>query len=319
MKIYYQIDGGGTLGATAAKYNYELEKILGRPLCRFINHGFCTSTGAVQLIPLALGVSAEKIFNFYNEDCRELFKPRSIINPLNWFKYKYDKSKFYKKAIEVVGPDVLLNESNFDLTVTSMNGCSKRTHYINSSADEKLKAVDAMAWSAFSAVYYFGPYKIRDYEWVQVTHEGNLIPRIGAVWYDGGQGVNNCTITDIISHAYANYPNEEVIVISLGTGNEDMYVPYEEASDDNKLIETIKMLTQARGEAIYDQVANARYINDRNKKFKFFRLDYTIPKSKNQLDNVKDLDYFINDGFSKFNEIIPVKTMAEILKKNLKE
>jgi patatin-like phospholipase/acyl hydrolase len=305
MKYILQIDGGGLLGTCPARILKLLEAELKRPLCRYFDVMFGTSTGSIITGCLASGVPASKIHEFYLNDGPKLFTPRPKY-PWNWFKSKYDKDPFYKKINEVVG-DGYLSETRTNLTVTAYNNVSQRTHYLSNTSkqDENVKLVDAIAYSALSAAYYFGSYKLPEYVWTQTTHEGIKIDRKGAVFNDGGQGVNNCTLDDVLSMILANKWYEEgVYILSLGTGNVNMSQEYKKMADDGFLTQIIKYPFQARTEATYDQVSNARYVSEKNKNIIFRRLDYTLSKEKNELDKVEYINYYDEMGKRLFETML---------------
>jgi patatin-like phospholipase/acyl hydrolase len=332
-KIILQIDGGGIRGLTPAIVLCELEKQLreARKDDNFLMRDMLTlccgtSTGAIMAGFVVTGVNASDIKSFYLEDGISLFK--NAKNPFytqKWLKPKFKRDEFQKKLDEIFtqsskykSAEITLKELPNSLMVTAYNLSSHRTHFIKSldDHDKDIKLKDAIAWSALSAAKYFGSIQAPDYNWIyknnDISSSGNSSVKHGAVFQDGGQGTQNCTLdfvlTEILSKSLGN--DEEVIIISLGTGGHTKYDSYDDVAETSILSEMAKYLPQARDESTAIQVLAADYVQQHRRNIKLFRLNYESEKDYD-LDDVSNeaiavykdgADYIIKSDF--FNELI---------------
>ncbi|WP_210409303.1 patatin [Leptospira fletcheri] len=241
-----------------------------------------------------------------------MFTPRTRWNPGNWLRAKYDRNPFIEQIKNTTTSAGLPLESlsmkdvKTHFMATSFNLCSKRTHFLKSweDYDGGMKLWEVISWSALSAAYYFGKINVPDYQWTAYLPDGTKKAGKGGVFQDGGQGVNNNTIHFILSEIAAkNWWKEGTFLLSLGTGNLDISVPYETASKENFMEQIVDYPFEARTESTIGQVLAAKYIAGVNDSFKFKRFDILLQEKENELDNVQYIDRFVNYG----------KVMAESL------
>lgn len=311
-----QIDGGGVKGIIPAVICTEIEKLIGKPIYEIFDLITGTSTGAVIGGVLAAGISAKKLKEFYLNNVIEQFKhSRFKLYPWNWFKPKYDRSNFVSMIQEEID-DISVCDTKTNFMAATFNLCSQRTHFIKSwdETDRKWKLIDAISWSALSAVYYFDKINVPTYEWVYESSEGLQEKMIGAVFQDGGQGGNNSTLTfDLIECLANDYKN--VFILSIGTGQRDDRIKYSSASKSGLFNQLINFIFQARNESIPNQVSWAKYVDKkRGSDFDICRLDTTISKREDKLDAYKFAEKYESIGYDLAKKI-PIDKLCKFCKK----
>jgi patatin-like phospholipase/acyl hydrolase len=318
-RFILQIDGGGILGATPAlvlaQLELSLQKETGNPhlLLRNIFDMCCgTSTGAIISGLITAGVPAREIYFFYRKDGMRLFNKSK-----NYFFTRLIKPKFKRKDFLAVLYRILENHSvaknkritlgdlpkKLTLMTTAYNLCSHRTHFIKSTdyADRNIRLSDAIAWSALSAAYFFGKISAPDYEW---TLKNNDTPpatqrKKGAVFQDGGQGTQNCTLdfvlTEILAQNWGN-DDEKIVIISLGTGNKTKTAEYQDITHISDIGQTIRfVLNQARDESTTMQEMAGWYVQQKRPNIQVFRLDYEADKNY-ALDDTRHFSEYQKGG-----------------------
>ncbi len=327
-----QIDGGGILGITPAIVLDELER---RIRSQIGKEGFLirdmltlccgTSTGAIMAGFVAAGVEAAAIRKFYTVDGLELFNNSKNPFYTRLFQPKFKRQPFLDKLDEILAnysahkkADITLGElpGSVGLMTTAYNLGSHRTHFIKSydPHDEPLRLRDVIAWSALSAAFYFGKINAPDYTW---KFTDNCTPpksrdEIGAVFQDGGQGTQNCTLdfvlTEILSRHWDD-SKDEVIIISLGTGSRTKFDKYDDAKNIMDIGQTLKFLAnQAREESTVVQKLAASYVASQRPNIKLFRLDYEAQEDYG-LDDTAHAAVYQKGA----NDIIASPTFAELL------
>ncbi|MEY4589364.1 MAG: hypothetical protein RL497_1440 [Pseudomonadota bacterium] len=314
-KIILQVDGGGLLGVTPARVLAELEKQLraktnNNLYLRDVFNLCCgTSTGAIITGLVAAGVDAENIANFYTKDGVALFNnsknnllTRVFINPkfkrndfLNVLDRVLTTSSPYKNADITLG---MLPKTQ-SLITTAYNLCSHKTHFIKSTDadDANIKLRDVIAWSALSAAFYFGKINVPDFSWNQLDNSTppKRTAMRGAVFQDGGQGTQNCTLDYALTEILANNwgdNGEPIIILSLGTGSPTKNTSYENAKNISDFGQAMKYIAgQARDESTTIQEMAARYVQLKRPNIKLYRLDYEA-KEDYGLDDTKHMSVY---------------------------
>lgn len=294
-----QIDGGGIRGIIPAVVCAAIEEKKGERICRLFDMISGTSTGAILGGALAAGVPASTVRDLYLTDGPALFDPRFFLNPRRWTEGKYDRKKFRDRFGSVIG-DVKLGDVLTRYTATTFNLSSGRTHFINSTdpKDAGYRLLDVISWSALSAANFFGTINAPEFTWEHYAPDGTVdAARTGATFQDGGQGIHNCTLNNDLSEVHArNY--DDVVIISLGCGGSDLYVPYEKTSRKGLVAQVVAYFSQARNESTINQVLAAKYIEKNRPGIRTIRLDVFIPEKMDRLDAVKYADEFRRLGES---------------------
>ena len=141
---------------------------------------------------------------------------------------------------------------------------------------------------------------MEDFPWVETYPDGRSYEdHTGAVFQDGGQGVNfNTSGFCMVEAAVRDWcdAGEEIVLISLGTGDYRKYVPLETAKKYSYLRQVIKMPSQARNESTVLQVGSAQYVSSKRPGMKFFRLEETMDKKYLGFGQVEYKDVYISAG-----------------------
>ncbi len=248
------------------------------------------------------GVEGADIANFYVQDGVKLFNDSKI----PWYQVppRYDRKPFVEKFKEIItnhsekhDRNITLNDlsGNVLFMATAYNLSSYRTHFVKSDAagDQDLLLKDVVNWSGLSAAYYFGKVDAPAYKWILTNADAppREISELGAVFQDGGQATENCTLgyvlTEILARGWAN--SDQVLVISLGTGNKTLFEEYKDAKQASEVTQAVKYIAgQARKEATPVQIMAARYVAKLNPNITIFRLDYEMDKDY-QLDDIDNV------------------------------
>jgi len=299
-----QIDGGGIKGITPAIVCARIEKEIGLPIYEIFDLITGTSTGSVIGGALAFGMSAEKLEDFYLNEVVELFrKPRSKFNPANWFRAKYDRKKFQDLLYSQLHSQKM-NNAKTNYMAATFNLCSQRTHFIKSwdKSDANHFVVDVISWSALSALYYFDKINVPEYQWVNNLPDGLNEQKVGAVFQDGGQGINNCTLGFDLVECLAK-DSRDVFILSLGTGEPDLSESYKKMSKARVVRQIIDFISQARNESIPNQVRAANYVNASRNDYEICRLNSLLTKKQDGLDKVKYINKYKENGFELANQV----------------
>lgn len=208
------LDGGGIRGASTAVFLNKLEEASGKSLHRIFDLIAGTSTGGI--IAAAIGIlkmSGEDLANLYNHQNGKVIFPQSF-----WDRHlpvqnqpKYDGTgkrdilkKYFGKR--------LLKSSKIPLILTAYD-VEKRLPVILSSLDkDKTKALDAVDATSAAPTYF---------PTVQVNNQWLI---------DGSVIVNNPTIT-AYAEATKRWPDDEIRVLSVGTGKRTRSIPGEESAE----------------------------------------------------------------------------------------
>jgi uncharacterized protein len=303
-KKILQIDGGGLKGVIPMTVLANFEQVLGKKCCEVFDLITGTSTGAIIGGVLATGVTeAKELREMYVKMGPQLFTPRVPFAPILGQLFtgsKYDRQPFIDQIMKYTG-GMKMKDVKTKFMATTMNLCSGRTHYVYStdSFEMDYTVCQVISWSALSAAAYFGKIDEPDFVWDDFLPDGTMKPNIkGAVFQDGGQGVNNCTLGAATVEAIAKkWFDEEVIILSLGCGEFHKRVPYNIASKTGMIGQIMKYLSQARNEAAVVQYLEARCLSIfRKDNYKLVRINCSLPKKADKLDGVKWIDTYADLG-----------------------
>jgi len=329
MKKILQIDGCGIRGIIPAIILAYLEEKCGKPLCQCFDLIIGTSTGAIMGGGIAAGVSANNIKDLYINKGKKLFTRRTLFNPANWLRGKYDRRPFIEEMEKQLGKckggqikplgQFKLVDLHPRFIATAFNLSSQRTHFIKSwdPKDQLYNLVEVIAWSALSAVYYFDKINVAEFEWYDYQMDKlDLLPnseKKGAVFQDGGQGAHNNTLGYVLTEVLVNRwtQQEEIYILSLGTGSQDEYIPYEAAAQF-RVTEQLKsyLLCQARKESTVNQVLAAYHVSshanpNEHPHITFKRIDKMLDKEEVGLDKVEYISKYQQYGNELISNIRP--------------
>ncbi len=238
MKKILSIDGGGIRGVIPAKILCRIEELTGKPISTMFDLIAGTSTGG--LIALALSMpssdktaakySAEDVLKLYIERGKEIFardKIQRFINPYGIFEELYDK-----QGIEKVLDDYFFNanlgDSVTNTMVTSYDIHSRMPVIFKSWLAEKGSEPDFpikfIGRATSAAPTYFEPVRLK------------LEDTSGALaLVDGGLFANNPTMCALAEHLKLFGREEEVLIVSLGTGDLVRRFEYNQAKSWGRL------------------------------------------------------------------------------------
>lgn len=311
MKRILQIDGGGIRGIIPLASLVEIEKRVG-PLHRFFDLMTGTSTGSIISGMLAAGVPANILYDLYTKNGAKLFKKNGFWSSI--FGPKYDRSDILKTLYEmnrIYGKGPSLGDVRTNFISTTFNGVTGRTHFQMSWDDyhRGLDLVQVIAWSSLSAVHYFGPICVPDYQYNMDYQVDTPYRAKGAVFYDGGQGRNNCTLSECITTCvvrdYLDH-GEDVHILSLGTGAIRLMVPYNEAIGKSKISELKDYISEERQEGVYDQLHKANTLAGHLPNLHVYRVDCVLNPKEDSLDALDSIPAFVNYGKGLIGKIPPI-------------
>jgi patatin-like phospholipase/acyl hydrolase len=226
------IDGGGIRGIIPAIVLAELERATGKPVAETFDLLAGTSTGGILALALTMpgegdapAWSAESMIALYEEEGPSIFK-RSVWDTIHsgggLFDEKYPPEGMREAFLAYFG-ERKLSEALTGVLVTAYEIEQRTTFFFKSSKaredprDDFLLREAAQATS--SAPTYFEP--------VRLEREGPL-PYVALV--DGGVFANNPAMC-AYAEALKDPQDEEVMLVSLGTGELTRSLPYEQAKD----------------------------------------------------------------------------------------
>ena len=219
------IDGGGIRGIIPALVLAHLEKLTGKPCCELFDLMVGTSTGGM----LALGLSLK------NEDGGPLFRARQLVKLYEEHGAEIFEQSLWRKVRSVGGIleeayshealEAILDryfgartlaECAVPTMVTSYDIQHRRTVFLKSwHADHAELLCSEAARATSAAPTYFEPAQM---SWGKETR--TLI--------DGGVFINSPSVS-AYAEAQKLFPNEQIAMLSIGTGELTRPIPYEAA------------------------------------------------------------------------------------------
>ena len=217
MKRILSIDGGGIRGLIPAVICQYIEKSSGKRIHDLFHLIAGTSTGGIITMGLTLpggGKPAADLVDFYRYDGVKIFsQPRGALRYLT--RPKFDNSQL-KRIIESIFKTAKISEALIDILITTYDikyrtplTISRRAARANATDDYLMREV-ALATSA--APTYFSPLTLGD-----------------RVLVDGGIVANNPACL-ALAEARQLWPNDEFILVSLGTGTLAKAIQHEKAA-----------------------------------------------------------------------------------------
>ena len=230
MKFILSIDGGGIRGLVPAIVLAELEKRLNKPVAKMFDLLCGTSTGGI----LALGLVKDKgdgepqyaatdLAKIYQERGRDIFQ-RSFWKGMSSVGSLADE-KYSAKGLEKVLEEFFANEpmgsALRNVMVTTYDIQNREPLFLKSWHDKYKSLEMRFAGRATSAApTYFEP---------ALTPVGGSVKAL----IDGGVFINNPSVSAYVE-ALRLYPGEEILLLSIGTGELVRPIAYNEAKDWGK-------------------------------------------------------------------------------------
>lgn len=221
------VDGGGIRGVIPALVLQELEERTGRSTADLFDLIAGTSTGGIIGLGLTLPVgggmsgprySAEELADLYWERGRDIFYRslfRGAMSMLGFKDERYSNAGLRRVLAEYFGDEPIQNALT-DVMVTTYDIEERSPFFLKSwRAHSEGVPMRQAAWATSSAPTYFEPAEM----WVRDERR---------VLIDGGVFVNSPAVS-AYAEAKKLYPEEEIRVVSIGTGTTDEPIAYEDA------------------------------------------------------------------------------------------
>lgn len=287
MKRILSIDGGGALGVIPLTVLRRIEEHMRKPIHELFDLIIGTSVGAIIGGVISSGkLPTDRFHEQMLEDLPNIFHWR-LRFPV--FQPKYDRKNVEKSITSKIG-DILMNDCVTKFMCTSINYVDGRPHFFKSweEKDGKLKLSQALLRSS-AAPLYFGKI-IDDAE--------------RAVWIDGGcGGLNDPAMQGYIEALRQKWlPNEKVHLLSIGCGQTFKGIPFDKCKKFGNIREVAYYLNindggLARAQMSMVQDSWLNCFSKENSNFTAQRVQmYHFPSNMSKLDNVKNLDRFIEFG-----------------------
>ncbi len=233
MKRILSIDGGGIRGILPARFLHELEVRTGKPVCKIFDLIAGTSTGGILALALSRPgrknspkYSALDVMKLYENEGRNIFSKspwKTAMSLGNIVDAKYDE-KGIEGVLQKYFGNTRISESLTNVIVPSYE-LEQRTPFFfkskkardDSNYDFLMKDI-ARATSA--APTYFDCLKLKAYPTVDYL-----------ALIDGGVFANNPAMCAYAEAKKIFGKNEDIIIVSIGTGQMTRRIRYEESKD----------------------------------------------------------------------------------------
>ncbi len=268
-KYILSVDGGGIRGIIPAIILAEIEKRARKPIFQIFDLMTGTSTGGIVVAGLCKKdkpqYSANDLVEFYREYGPYIFKSsffrRSI---LSWF----NCAQYPHKNIESVldkyfGEDILKNTLS-NVLITSYDIQNNCPFFFKSWKEGNIKLKDALR-AATAAPTYFIPKHLK-------------IDQIDRVVVDGGVFANN-PATCAHANSKKLFPNEEIILVSIGTGRLSNRIKYRKLGKIAWIKPLLDVMFASSLDVVNYQMSNV--MDD-----KYIRIQSHLTMASAEMDNV---------------------------------
>lgn len=214
MKSILSIDGGGMRGIIPLNCLVALEAQEGKPSREIFDLLAGTSTGAVIVAGLALGISARGLLALYRDLARKAFRQLpfwEIIANLGNHRYS---NEIIAQTIDELGGQIPINDLPLDIMISAKNVHSGRTDFFvrdgagNPGTWGDLQLQDAVL-ASIAAPTYFPAHTV-------------VLADKEHTWVDGGVGIagNPCyqAAVEALHYSGGKFKEGETKMLSFGTG-----------------------------------------------------------------------------------------------------
>ena len=250
------LDGGGIRGVIATRVLVKIESILKKKIPNYTCLGDYfdfmggTSTGSLIAVALAKGLSAEEVFDIYQDRGREIFSPTfwKGIPLANQLATKYQAAPMEKVLQEILtgtdGKELTLgstetNQLKSYVMLVAKNATEGQTVFFVGHPENrfyehnKTLPLWKLARASSAAPTYFPPKSIQ----LRYQKQGsNEIETVDVEFIDGGMSpYNNPSFQLFLEATKKGYGMEwprgkdNLLLISIGTGSPAEVIPYEKA------------------------------------------------------------------------------------------
>jgi hypothetical protein len=290
-KMILSCDGGGIRGLIAVRCLEKLEKVEGKPCNRIFHLMAGTSTGAIIVACLAVGMPANKIADLFISEGKQIFRktPNLWTRLIMW---KHSKTGVMEIFKEKFG-DKVLSELPVDILITAKDTVRSETMFFEKKTFGNMLLREAVE-SSMSAPTYFKP-------------NGRYV--------DGGVGSfnNPCYQAAVEAIHYLKYPKGQTRLLSFGTGTEINNMKDGEAERKNKLGWGFYVIGEGMEDANEQQVRLVRreYVSRGEIEFKRYQISFT-QEVLNKLGIPTDI---VNPSVFKMDAVEHVKNLDLIARK----
>lgn len=226
MRKILAIDGGGVRGIIPAMVLAKIEEQTDQPIAELFDLVVGASTGGI----LALGLvvpdrkeaaqprySANQLLGFYLEESHEIFDKSLFFKITRGIFTRRYHARALEKALKKYFGHTMLSEALKNVVIPSYEIHERYTAFFKS-GDVRTKKIEKdvlmrdVARAASAAPTYFVPKKIKEYP--------------DATFIDGGVFANNPAMC-AYAEAKELFPDEDLLVVSLGTGNPQLSIDFE--------------------------------------------------------------------------------------------
>ena len=297
MRKILSIDGGGIRGIMPAMVLAEVEKRAGKPIAELFDLIAGTSTGGI----LALGLTkpdeagkpqykAEALIQLYREKGSTIFST-SLWDLNGLIDELYDAEGIESVLLEYFG-DAELKDTLSNVLITAYNIESRNAWFFkNKKAQEDGEYnffMRDVARATSAAPTYFEPAKINSVQKSPLHDYYALV--------DGGMFANNPAMCAYVQ-ARRMFQDEDIMIVSLGTGTQFQPIPYKKAKSWGKLawaspvIDILFDGTSTTTDYQLNNLLNA----DTNQK-RYFRFEKALGDTHNGLGDATEanIQYLIN-------------------------
>lgn len=278
-KMILACDGGGIRGIIIARCLEKLENIEGKPCNKIFNLMAGTSTGAIIVAALAIGIPAAELVKLYLAKGKEMFQKNPNLIRRHW-NYRYIKTGV-KKNLQAIFGDITLKDLPVDIMITAKDTVRSETMFFEKKMFGNMLLREAIE-SSMSAPIFFKPH-------------GRYI--------DGGVGSfnNPCYQAAVEAIHYLNYPKGEIRMLSFGTGREINNMKVGEAEKKNIIGWAFYVIGEGMDDANEQQVKLVRreYVKRNEIEFRRYQLSFTneaLDKIGVPIEQIKDASVFKMDA-----------------------
>jgi len=258
-KLILSVDGGGIRGVIPAIVLAELERRLAKqgktkPLCSYFDLMAGTSTGGIIVAGLSCPKGSSKttpacdaadLIELYEKEGRDIFdkglfaRLRSLTNPAGIFEERYDAAPLESKLRKRLD-NRRVSEALTIVVMTAYDIYNRKAVFITNGKNRDGKpSDDYLFWEAARATSaaptYFEP-----------AYVFNSTKQQNEALVDGGVFANDPSLAAVIEAKKLGWAEEDLVILSLGTGNNVRHISYAEARNWGAL----SWINPARGSPI---------------------------------------------------------------------
>lgn len=285
------LPGGCTRGAIQIACIAELEARTGKKVQDIFQLIVASSVGTVNGTALANGVPAETIKQEMLNSIPYMFTSRSLLNPFNWFRPRYERKRVLDVLGKYVPPTGKYADLNIPVVCTAWDMSNKKPIFFKSDASvgQQASAIDVVSW-CFAAPIYFG----------------TLSPEIiQATVSDADVGDKNNPVDQAFQEAiirgWVGEKTEDTISVTIiSTGSNTEAIPFEKSSKWGYLKQIFYAIRQGSSDGVsrYDTYGMKRIADAYPSTISFQYIDVGLTSSQYKFGNVKDVGTFMSLGKS---------------------